>query len=145
MSLFNPEPALKSFMGLLNLKASSAVKVPIGPTLGELGKGAWFGLCRTQPGHSPWTGTRTQPPPGCAWRCPHIVPVHVQAAVVVHGQDDGGVGDLALQLRQLLTKQWGLGESLGVTSLAPGPSGRQSCVCKVIFFCRSSRRGEYSR
>lgn len=71
--------------------------------------------------------------------------VHVQAAVVVHGQDDGGVSDLALQLRQLLTKQWGLGESLGVTSLAPGPNGRQSCVCKVIFFRRSSRRGEYSR
>jgi len=31
--------------------------------------------------------------------------VHVQAAVVVHGQDDRGVRDLGLHLRQLLQKQ----------------------------------------
>ena len=31
--------------------------------------------------------------------------VHVQAAVVVHGQDDRGVGDLGLHLRQFLQKQ----------------------------------------
>lgn len=32
--------------------------------------------------------------------------VHVQAAVVVHGQDDRGVRDLGLHLRQFLQKQW---------------------------------------
>lgn len=36
--------------------------------------------------------------------------VHVQAAVVVHGQDDRGVRDLGLHLRQLLQSAQGLGE-----------------------------------
>lgn len=35
--------------------------------------------------------------------------VHVQAAVVVHGQDDRGVRDLGLHLRQFLQRQQAFG------------------------------------